>query len=382
MRRRILIGLAVLLVLVLGASFGLAWWGSSEAIEPDHQYYTNPDHSNVVREVRVAGTARTVVIGSPNGLARRLGTHRMVWDGVDATVGPVLAETADTVERPIVEGPAPSVGTTVSVTGVMITDPKSTFGFDYTEVPIQTELGPAPAWRIPATGPNDSTWVIAIHGRNARRNAMVAIPAFHRLGLPVLAITYRNDEGAPPSPDGLMHYGESEYRDVEAAVRYAQSQGARRVVLYGGSMGGMIVGQFLRHSELASTVTATVLDSPLLSMPVVAEHAAGQYGAPPPAAWLSTVIIDWRSGVDMAELDLATHPPATRPPMLLFGAGADSQAPPSMYHDFVAAAPGLNWPVTYEEFAGAEHVESWNADPPRYERAISDFVSRTVLGRR
>ena len=144
---------------------------------------------------------------------------------------------------------------------------------------MRTELGPAPAWYVPASG---STWVIAVHGQNARRNAMVAIPIFHRLGLPVLAITYRNDEGAPASADGLMHYGESEYRDLESAVRYAQSKGAKRVVLYGGSMGGMIVGQFLARSPLAGVVTATLLDSPLLSMPMVAAFGGRRLPECPP----------------------------------------------------------------------------------------------------
>ncbi|MEV6872878.1 alpha/beta fold hydrolase [Amycolatopsis sp. NPDC051128] len=378
LRRIVIVTVAGLLVLVVAGVFGLAWWVSEAQFKPDHQYYTHPDHSDVVREIKSAGPGKNVVIGAPGKHTRRHGTYRMVWDGAEATVGEIVAESPDSVERPILAGPAPSIGTTVDVTGVMITDPKTSLGLDYSEVSVTTELGPAPAWHIPASGPDDSTWVIAVHGQNGRRNSMSAAPVFHRLGLPVLAITYRNDEGAPASPDGFMHYGESEYRDVESAVRYAQSKGAKRVVLYGSSMGGLIVGQFLVRSSLANVVSATMLDSPLISMPMVSEFNGRQYGAPGPAIWLTGKVLPWLTGVDLERLDLINHPPATKPPTLLIAGAEDSQAPVQMDRDFAEAAAKTNWPVEYEEFPGAEHVESWNSAPARYEKAVTDFFSRTV----
>lgn len=382
-RRRALVVVSAVLcavpLLAVGGLVGLAWWVSESVVVPDHGAYTRPDHRNVVLDVRPLGQGATVVIGAPDEYARRSGTYRMVWDGVAAVVGDVVAESPDSVERPILRGPAPSVGTTVAVTDVMISDPRSSLGLDYREVSVPTELGPAPAWYVPASGPSESTWVIAVHGQNGRRNAMLAIPVFHRLGLPVLAITYRNDEGAPDSPDGLMHYGASEYRDVEAAVRYAQSEGAERVVLYGSSMGGQIVGQFLARSPLAALVDATLLDSPLVSMPMVAAFYGDQHGAPDLVIGLTDEIIRRRTGVDMDQLDLITHPPAARPPTLLIAGAADSQAPVQMDRDFAAAATTMRWPVEYQEFPGAEHVESWNSDPTRYEKVVVDFFSRTVL---
>ncbi|MFD9893238.1 alpha/beta hydrolase family protein [Amycolatopsis sp. NPDC059027] len=377
-RRIVLTAIAVLLVLVVGGAFVLAWQVSDSAMKPDHQYYTHPDHSDVVLAVKHTGGGTSVVIGSPGKHTRRHGTFRMVWDGTEATVGDIIAESPGSVERPILGGPAPSTGATVDVTSVMMTDPKTSYGMDYSEVSVPTELGPAPAWYIPAAGPSASTWVIAVHGQNGRRNAMLATPILHRLGLPVLAITYRNDEGAPASADGLMHYGESEYRDVESAVRYAQGKGATKIVLYGGSMGGQIAGQFLARSPLATTVTATLLDSPLLSMPMVGEFTARQYGAPAPMTWLINQVIRWRTGVDMNQLDLINRPPATKPPTLLFAGASDSEAPVRMDRDFVEAARKNQWPVEYHEFPGAEHVESWNSDPVRYEQAITGFFGRTL----
>jgi uncharacterized protein len=368
--------LGVLLVLVVGGFVGLGWWLSSSVVKPDHQHFTNPDHSDVVLRVERVGSGTNVVIGAPDEHARRPGTYRMVWGGVEAVVGDVVAASPDSVERPILRGGVPSVGETVAVTDVMISDPKSSLGLDYDEVSVVTELGPAPAWYVP--GPVDSTWVIAVHGQNGRRNAMLAIPTFHRLGLPVLAITYRNDEGAPSAPDGLMHYGESEYRDVESAVRYAQSRGAERVVLYGSSMGGQVVGQFLVRSPLAGVVSAVLLDSPLVSMPMVAAFTGQRYGAPDLAMRLTGQIISWRTGVDMDQLDLIAHPPAVKPPTLLIAGAADSQAPVQMDRDFAATALSMGWPVEYQEFPGAEHVESWNSDPARYEDVVTAFFAREV----
>jgi alpha-beta hydrolase superfamily lysophospholipase len=295
-------------------------------------------------------------------------------------MGDIVAQSPGSVERPLLDGALPTIGSAVSVVGTMPSDPKTTLGLDYSEAMVPTELGPAPAWFVPATGPADSTWVIAVHGQNGRRKAMMAIaPTLHRLGLPILAITYRNDEGAPASPDGLLHLGGTEWRDVESAVHYALDKGARRVVLYGASNGGQIAGQFLVHSPLAGTVTSMLLDAPTSSMPRVGEYVGGQYGAPRVLAKQVDQIIDWRTGDDLEQLDLLSHPPAVKPPTLLVQGDADTQAAAQMNRDFAAAGTRVGWPIQYEEFPGAEHTESWNSNPPRYEKLVTDYVTRTVL---
>ncbi|GAA3139485.1 hypothetical protein GCM10010486_01710 [Nonomuraea roseoviolacea subsp. carminata] len=77
-----------------------------------------------------------------------------------------------------------------------------------------------------------TTWVVAVHGQNGRRTAeLKVLSGVRELGLPFLVISYRNDEGAPRSPDGLIHLGADEWRDLEASVRATQGMGARRFVL-------------------------------------------------------------------------------------------------------------------------------------------------------
>ncbi|MCP2351425.1 hypothetical protein [Nonomuraea roseoviolacea] len=71
-----------------------------------------------------------------------------------------------------------------------------------------------------------------MHGQNGRRTAeLKVLSGVRELGLPFLVISYRNDEGAPRSPDGLIHLGADEWRDLEASVRATQGMGARRFVL-------------------------------------------------------------------------------------------------------------------------------------------------------
>jgi uncharacterized protein len=376
--RIVLASAAALLLLLAAGTFVVSWQVASSQIVPNHG-----EHIETVLAVQDAptgsGAAKNVVITANTPAARRHGTYWLSWGGGAARMGDVVAETAGSVQRPLLDGALPTIGSAVFVGGAVPSDPRTTLGLEYSEVLVPTELGPAPAWFLPATGPAASTWVIAVHGQNGRRKAMLPIaPTFHRLGLPMLVTTYRNDEGAPAAPDGLLHLGGSEWRDVEAAIRYAQANGAKQVVLYGSSNGGQIVGQFLVHSPLAAVVSSMLLDSPTSSMPRVAEYAGAQYGAPGPVVTLVNKIIEWRTGTDLDQLDLLAHPPATIPRTLLVQGDADSQAPVQMNRDLAALAAAKGWTMRYEEFPGAEHTEVWNSDPGRYEQLVTELVTELV----
>ncbi|MEG8184569.1 alpha/beta hydrolase family protein [Nocardia terpenica] len=367
-----------LVVLLAGGTFGVAWWVSDQQIGVDHG-----THIETVLAVNQVGSGKHVVLTANSAVARRRGVYWVSWDGGFARVGDVVAQTSDSVERPLLDGATPTLGTGVVVGAAVPSDPKTGLGLDYSEVMVPTGLGPAASWFIPATGPAAQTWVIAVHGQNGRRKALLPIaPVVHQLGLPMLVLGYRNDEGAPPSPDHLLHLGGSEWRDVESAVRYAQAQGARNIVLYSQSNGGQINGQFLTHSPLADTVTAVVMDAPTSSMPRVSEYAGKRYGAPDVVTSLVNKVIEWRTGDDWNALDLITHPPRVRPPLLLTQGDADTQAPVQMNRDFAAANRRIGWATQYEEFPGAEHCESWNSDPARYDQLTREFLTRTVLSGR
>jgi uncharacterized protein len=233
----------------------------------------------------------------------------------------------------LLSGNVPRVGTRAGMSGTYSPDPMAALGLSFSEVAIPTELGPAPAWLIPADpkaepGLSAGTWVITVHGSSAdRKQSLKFVPVLHRAGLSVLDITYRNDIGAPRSSDGLMHLGESEWRDLDAAVRTALSMGARHLVLYGGSMGGAIVLQFLANSPLADRVSAVLLEAPMLSVPRMIDNLGHVHHMPAPLTWTALKLTNWRLGFDVHQIDALRFPRKVHPPTLvLSGYGRSGHA--------------------------------------------------------
>ena len=366
-RRRLriaLISLVTVFVLLVAGVVGFGWYYSGQLLEPEN---SRPGYRDTVTS-SAAGTV-TLAESRVSALPGRWG---LVWPGGGAEVGPVTRRSQGSVVRELV-GQAPPDGTRVRLeTSVWATDPRTALGLEHEDVRVPTELGDAPAWLVPATS---STWVVAVHGRGGTRaEALRVTPTLHDLGLPVLAVTYRNDEGAPRSPDGLYHLGDTEWRDVEAAVRFARDRGARDVVLYGWSMGGAIVGQFLTRSADAPLVRAVVLDAPVVSWTDTLELQSRNRGVPGQLVPIAELVSDWRADLDFDRFDLADHPPAHRPPTLLFHGGADGTVPVGSSRELAAAAPRLDWPVRYVEVPAAEHTAAWNVDPDAYEEAVTEFL--------
>lgn len=376
-RIRLVSALAAALVLIAAVGAGwIAWYSSDEFIESRQPSVSeNPDLVLAVRTDRKALTLRA------SAATTRRGTWSISWNGGAALVGDVTRRSPGRVERPLLHGAVPMTGQQVTVSSSFPGDPGTRLGLDFSETMVRTELGDAPAWFIPAAK-NATTWAILVHGSNARRHSTLhAASAMHRAGLPVLVVSYRNDLGAPRSPDGLLHLGASEWRDVESAVRTAQSGGARRVVLYGGSMGGAVVTQFLTHSALRATVTAAVLENPVASPWRANAWQLTRRHLPAAVARLSDEITDRRAGIDVRRIDMLDHPPPVRPPTLLLHGDADQSMPVTISRELAAAAPRLRWPIQYAEFPGAGHGEVWNSDPARYERLLDGFLARTASAR-
>jgi len=271
-----------------------------------------------------------------------------------------------------------------------LTGSTPTVPFD--EVAVPGPLGDYPAWSVPADTPNSpdspqaaEIWVIAVHGRGAdRREVLRVLPTLHRLGLPVLAISYRNDVGAPPAPDRNYHLGDTEWADLAAAVRYARAHGARRVVLYGWSMGAAIVGAFLDRADEAADVAGVIWDSPVLDWRATLRRQAAVHRLPPALtsvlASLVTRCATTRIGIDFDRFDLVRCPPRVRPPTLLVAGAADSTVPLEPGRALVAAADRLGWPLRYLEVPGAEHTAGWNVAPAAYEAAVAQFLTMVVSG--
>jgi alpha-beta hydrolase superfamily lysophospholipase len=248
-------------------------------------------------------------------------------------------------------------------------DPMRAYNLEFSEVPVSTPLGDMPAWFV--SGSPD-TWAIMVHGRGAsQEETLRAFAIAHEAGLSVMSISYRNDEGVAADPSGDFQYGITEWEDLEAAVEYALKQGAEDVVLFGFSMGGAIVSNFMIESIYSDRITGVVLDAPLLNLDSALDLAASQRGVPEPipsiAAWISTM----RWGVDWGELDTRDELVEMDQPILLFHGTGDQTIPVSQSDSF-SDRGGSN--VTYIRVDDAEHVGSWNIDPARYRTEILNWL--------
>jgi len=372
--RRIIVSLAVvLLLLVTGGVFGVGWYYSGQLLDPVN---ARPGYPDTVLDR--AGTAEQPSVTLAESRVTALpGTWGLRWDGGSARLGQVRSRKDGKVERALLAGTPPPSGTKVRMeTTVWDGDPREAHGLDFTDVRILTDMGDAPAWFVPGSG---STWVVAVHGRGgSRAESLRVLPQLHERGLPVLSVTYRNDRGAPASPDGLYHLGDTEWRDVEAAIRYAQGQGAQHVVLYAWSMGGAIAGQLLARSALAPSISGVVLDAPVTSWTKTLELQSSNRGVPTALVPVAELVSHWRTDIDFDRFDLVDHPPAIKPPTLVFHGSADGTVPVQSSRDLAAAAARLQWPLQYVEVPGAEHTAAWNVDPDGYRRELDDFLGRTT----
>lgn len=249
-------------------------------------------------------------------------------------------------------------------------DPELAHGLPFEEVRYATELGPCPAWVVP--GGNGDLWAVAVHGKGASpREVLRMLPAFHRAGVTVFAIAYRNDVDAPPSSDRRYTFGRQEWRDLEAAVRFAVERGARRIALFGFSMGGAVCASFLRSSPLREHVVGLGLDAPMLDLRAAVRHRARHHPLPTPvheallpAAGL-LLRIPWR---ELRYVDETGQWPG---PVFLAHGTADPLVPVATSDE---AAARLGDRVRYVRVEGAGHVRSWNADPERYEATLTAWL--------
>lgn len=357
-----------------GGAAGIGWYYSSLLLDPT----LRPLYPERVLDA----DARTVTMAATR-LTAQPGVWGLRWRGpqgteVLAVIGPVLSADRRRVVRRLLAGPVPPPGAAAVLdTGPYDPDPAAR-GLAFADVAVPTELGPCPAWHVPAAG---DTWVVLVHGRGgSRREALRLLPTLHELGHPALVITYRNDPEAPASPDGFYHLGDTEWRDVEAAVRWARERGARRVVLFGWSMGAAIIGAFLDRSADAAAVAATIWDAPLVDWRATLRQQARIRWLPPALAGLATAVTRRRIGIDFDRFDLRRRPPAVRPPTLVVHSLDDTIVPVAPSRELAAAAASLDWPIRYREVPGVEHTGSWNADPAAYERELREFLRDALAG--
>ena len=253
-------------------------------------------------------------------------------------------------------------------------DPGTALSLPYETVTLDTPLGPAEAWLVPAKG-EEAGRAIYVHGiGGAREDGYRALSLLHEAGWSVLLITYRNDPGAPPAPEGSYGFGLTEWPDLEAAVMKTAPGEGERVLVVADSTGAAIVGQFLAQSPAAPRVLAVALDSPAISFGAVIDHLAARGGKPLPGltAWTAKQILRFKTPLPLTRAEVSTAFASFPGPLFLAHGAADQVAPIAPSQALVAArsAPSVSL------WTGAGHLGSYAEDPAAYKAAFQDFLAR------
>ena len=377
MRRAINVGIAVLafvLVAIVTVSLGGAWYISDilkeDGLLPKHE---EPTFDLVVSKVGDGLIALdTTADTNENGRWRLKGVFGLESLHAYSQVGAIVELDESHVVRELlpIDGDL-EVGQKVRIDQYTFPeDPLVAHGIPFEDSTFSSPLGEFPAWFIPGT--ND-TWVIFVHGRGAERTeALRILPMIVDRGHPSLVITYRNDEGLPPSDDGYYHFGQSEWEELEGAVKYAIDNGAQDIVLVGFSMGGAVVANFLLVSPLSEKVRGAILDSPMMNFNTTVDLGGRERGLTRPLVVLSKTVASIRFGVDWDKLDYVSRADELVLPILLFHGDEDRLVPIESSEAFAEARPDN---VKYITFDGSAHVGGWNRDRPRYETAVSNFLN-------
>jgi len=369
---------AVGLIGLAGLVFVVVAWVFSNAIRSE---VLIPRPWEPERDLQVLSVGQGRIILNRTDLSQRDGVWGLVGPNGYGQVIQVIEVGEEDVERGfrLLEGSF-DIGDEVYFDQyAYVSDPLAAHAMAFEEARVPGDLGVLPAWLV--EGDLD-TWVVIVHGKglDERRQALRMLPALNDAGYPVLVISYRNDVVAHSSETGRYGWGYPEWRDLQAALQFADLRGAEDFVLYGYSMGGAITSAFLHESaEFSEGVTLTdrvrgvIFDSPVLDLEAVVDAGADDRGIPSALTGVAKGIAALRFDVDWDALDQIGRADEFDPrlPILLFHGTEDATVPVASSDAFAAAVDS----VQYERIEGADHVYPWNVDPVRYERAVLDFLA-------
>jgi uncharacterized protein len=268
-----------------------------------------------------------------------------------------------------------------SVAGWFYLDPEQ-LEVPFSDVEIDTPVGPAPAWVLPAAT-DTPRWLVAVHGRGVRRQETLrAVEIARHCGYTSLLVSYRNDGDAPRSEDGRYGLGDTEWPDVDAAISYAIGNGATEIVLMGWSMGGTIALQAATRSANAGVLKGIILESPVIRWADTINYQTDALHVPRPVSSAARRLLSSaRSGrltgqsipIDLARLDFVARAGELNLPILLMHSADDGYVPPDASRELARARPDI---VTFDEFTVARHAKLWNYDPDRFNDDIGSWLNR------
>lgn len=373
-------------VVVVTATSALAGYFARKVVTPEK---TRVDDVSILAVIPHGPALHVVLEATADTIIE--GTYAIYFNGgsAHAVIGQIISHVPreGSVTREVLEVYGGEIRTATQGwwSGIVYAHPDE-MGLESEDVTLSLPDGPAPAWLIRAPAAID-TWAIMVHGRGSTRaEGLRAVPAAHRLGMNALLISYRNDGEAPPAADGRYGLGITEWKDVEAAIDFAVSRGAKNVVLFGFSMGGAICLQSADIARNRKHVLAMVLDAPVINWVNVLAHQAamnripdyvGRYGQFMLSHQLGRRITGLAAPVNLKTMDWVSRAIELRTPTLILHSIDDDFVPYEPTAELAKRNPEM---ITFEPFSKARHTKEWNVDPDRWESVVQSWL-QPRLGR-
>jgi pimeloyl-ACP methyl ester carboxylesterase len=294
--------------------------------------------------------------------------------GPPAVIGPIISTCNGKVTRRLLRRPANlSLGSRGRWSGIVSVDPSSAAA-DVVEIFVETTLGPAPAWMIDR---GTHRWAIHVHGQgSARAQTLRGVETASRMGLSSLVVSYRNDGEGPRSRDARSHLGESEWLDLEAALRFVAARGGTECVMFGWSLGATLALNTAQRSSLAEMIKGLVLVAPVLVWEDVMRANARHQRFPQLLGSLVARFLALNGFSRLAGLEgpLKVCGPdwdrfhgAVSVPVLILHNRNDWSVPFETSARFAQAHKDR---VELVEFDCAGHTQEWNFDPVGWDLAV------------
>lgn len=308
------------------------------------------------------------------------GAYSIGWgDAAVTKIGQIESKGHGAVVRTVsLDSPLPPSRSTVTWLSSYFTDPCEVG--EHEDVQLQTEVGVAPAWYFPGA-PSSTDWIIHVHGlRVTRSSPLRAVDSLRRTGAHSLVISYRGDTEGPAHPSGSSTLGSTEWSDIEPAITYARTHGARRVFLMGWSMGAAMVLLASERASNRNAIDGVILVGPVTDWRAVIVHGARVAGLPTVVAKaliaglsrdLTARLLGAGGRIDFDSLDWNSASGRVNRRCLVLHSATDDEVPFELSERFARVNPSVVLAVQPD----ALHTLEWNRSRDSFEESVASWIS-------
>lgn len=247
-------------------------------------------------------------------------------------------------------------------------------GLAYEDVTLTTSDGLSlAAWYLPNDAGRGT--VVYCHGHTNHRGQMLDQAVFlHENGFRGVLFDFRRHGD---SEGDLTTFGYYEWRDVQAAIRYAVDERAEEgpVILWGVSMGAATA--LLTASEVSGIDAVIAESSFYAASETLRSDLSRMFGLPTvPFGFLTSTITELRVGIRIDDLDIGRAVSGLDDTsVLLVGGSADRRMPLANNERLFGQIPGAGKEIYVAE--GATHGDIWEMDREAYAGKVLAFLEKS-----